>query len=163
MKRTWFVLIGIAVVAALASPVARAQKFDKFEPWRGWIDDAVVAALDRALSALPGDAYQLEPSATNKYVLSEKTRILDVREFYAPQDGRLAGAIHIPLSQLARQTYRLPADRDAPILVFCQNGVRGTMALTALRTMGYTNVQNLRGGLDAWDRGRILVLKRSGN
>ena len=163
MKRVLFVLAGVAVVVALAITAAGAQRFDKFAPWRGWIDDAVLAALDRMLSALPGDAYQLEPSLVNKYVLSEKTLILDVREFYTSEDERLAGAIHIPLSQLARQTYRLPADRNAPILVFCQNGIRGTMALTALRTMGYTNVQNLRGGLDALDRGRILVLERTGN
>jgi rhodanese-related sulfurtransferase len=161
MKRTLVVLAGTALVLALAIPTALAQRFDKM-PWRDWIDDAVLAALDRVLAAMPGDAYQLDPSAAHKYVLSAKTLIVDVREVYAPQDERLAGAVHIPLSQLARQTYRLPANRDAPILVFCQNGIRGTMALTALRAMGYTNVQNLRGGLDAWDRGRILVLRQIG-
>jgi rhodanese-related sulfurtransferase len=161
MKKTWIVLACIALIVALAIPAARAQRFDK-SPWRDWIDEAVLAALDRVLSGMPGDAYQLEPSAAHKYVLSEKTLIVDVREFYAPQDERLAGAVHIPLSQLVRQASRLPADPNAPILVFCQNGIRGTMALTALRMMGYTNVQNLRGGLDAWDRGRILVLQQIG-
>jgi rhodanese-related sulfurtransferase len=162
MKKTLVVLTGIALVVALAIPTARAQKFDKVLPWADWIDSVVLAALDRVLSAMPGDAYQLEPAAAHKHGLSEKTLILDVREFYAQEDARLTGAVHIPLSQLARQTYRLPADRNAPILVFCQNGVRGTMALTALRAMGYTNVQNLRGGLDAWDRGRILMLQQVG-
>lgn len=45
---------------------------------------------------------------------------------------------------------RLPAEKDAPIVLVCQFGHRGGIMLLALRMMGYTNVRNLGGGINAW-------------
>ncbi|MEY2820392.1 MAG: hypothetical protein RL275_3855, partial [Chloroflexota bacterium] len=45
---------------------------------------------------------------------------------------------------------QVPADKDARIVVLCASGHRGSMVLMALRLMGYTDVVNLAGGLNAW-------------
>lgn len=42
----------------------------------------------------------------------------------------------------------LPADRNAPIVVFCRSGMRAARAMTALSRMGYTGVVNGGGAID---------------
>jgi len=39
-----------------------------------------------------------------------------------------------------------PADKDAEIVTYCKAGHRSTMAMTILRSFGYTNVRSLQGG-----------------
>lgn len=71
---------------------------------------------------------------------------------------RIGGTIHIALRDLAKGTDRLPAGRDEPVIVLCQAGTHGTMAMTVLRMLGYTNVRNLRGGLNAWKAAGFAVV-----
>jgi rhodanese-related sulfurtransferase len=45
---------------------------------------------------------------------------------------------------------QLPADRAAPIVVMCASGHRGGIVMMYLQMLGYTNVRNLGGGVNAW-------------
>jgi len=47
---------------------------------------------------------------------------------------------------------RLPADRDAAILLHCQTGRMSQTAGRDLLAGGYTDVSHLDGGMDAWAR-----------
>jgi rhodanese-related sulfurtransferase len=73
--------------------------------------------------------------------------IVDVREDDEWEAGRIPGAVHIPLMQLAEQVGTLPADR---LIVFqCKSGGRSLMAAQALRAAGRPAC-SLAGGLHAW-------------
>ncbi|MCA9875075.1 MAG: rhodanese-like domain-containing protein, partial [Anaerolineales bacterium] len=66
--------------------------------------------------------------------------------------------INIPLADLVASQDMWPADKDAPIVVYCGSGHRSTIAMTILWSYGYTDVQSLKGGFGAWvDAGYPVV------
>jgi adenylyltransferase/sulfurtransferase len=75
--------------------------------------------------------------------------LLDVREPEEYYRGHLPGATLIPLSQVVARAGLLP--RHHPIVVYCHRGNRSLNAITLLQMQaGFTNLQNLEGGLEAW-------------
>ena len=76
-----------------------------------------------------------------------------------PYIGEIDGTdLYIPYDQLAARASELPASKDAKILVYCRSGVESSAAAQTLVGLGYTNVWNLAGGMDAWQAsGRTLV------
>ena len=77
--------------------------------------------------------------------------LLDVREPEEYYRFHLPGATLIPLSQVVARANLLP--RHHPIVVYCQRGSRSAAAITQLETQaGFTNLQNLEGGIEAWTR-----------
>jgi len=58
--------------------------------------------------------------------------------------------MNIPLDELVASQDMWPADKDAPIVVYCGSGHRSTIAMSILWSYGYTNVQSLKSGFAAW-------------
>jgi rhodanese-related sulfurtransferase len=50
-------------------------------------------------------------------------------------------------------------DKAAKIVVLCKSGHRGAMTLMALRMLGYTDVRNLAGGMNAWVAAELPTVK----
>src|SRR5689334_7251892 len=74
--------------------------------------------------------------------------ILDVREPNEYQINRIAGSTLIPLGELPRRYQELPRDRE--IVTQCKMGGRSAKAQDFLKSVGFTNVKNLRGGILEW-------------
>jgi sulfur dioxygenase len=80
----------------------------------------------------------------------EEVQILDVREpdeFTGPL-GHIAGAMLIPLGQLADRTGELM--RDRPIVAVCRAGSRSAQAIAILQQVGFGDIANLNGGMLRW-------------
>ena len=75
------------------------------------------------------------------------TQLVDVREPYEHDAGRIAGATHIELDSLPSEAQSL--DRDRPLVFYCRSGSRSAMAADAFRVAGY-DAYNMAGGLEAW-------------
>ena len=76
--------------------------------------------------------------------------LLDVREPHELEISRLAGALNIPLGNLAARLSELDTARE--MVVFCKGGTRSTRALELLVSTGFKKVKNLKGGINAWAR-----------
>lgn len=74
--------------------------------------------------------------------------VLDVREPFEVEIGRIEGSLHIPLRELPDRWKDLP--RDRPIIAQCHHGMRSQRATEFLRARGLPAVMNLAGGIDAW-------------
>jgi adenylyltransferase/sulfurtransferase len=74
--------------------------------------------------------------------------ILDVREPNEYQINRIEGATLIPLGELPRRYQELPRDRE--IVAQCKMGGRSAKAQDFLKSVGFTNVKNLKGGILEW-------------
>ena len=85
-----------------------------------------------------------------RLINSANALLLDIREPKEFTGSRLPNAMHIPLSQLAERGAELAKFASRPVIVYCDRGMRGGAATSALTKLGFTHVQSLRGGLRAW-------------
>lgn len=78
-----------------------------------------------------------------------------------PYIGEIDGTdLYIPYDQLAAKASALPGNKGAMILVYCRSGTESAIAAQTLLDLGYANVWNLDGGMNAWQAsGRTLVQK----
>ena len=90
----------------------------------------------------PEAAYQMMSQSDN-FVL------LDVRSPAEFRRGHITGAILIPHTELASRAARELPDKNAPIFVYCQAGVRSANAAGTLAGLGYTRVFDT-GGIVDW-------------
>lgn len=79
----------------------------------------------------------------------EAFTLIDVRE---PNEYAIAniGGTLIPLSQIQARVGEIP--REGEVIVHCKMGGRSAQAIAYLRGLGYTNVRNLAGGINAWSQ-----------
>lgn len=73
--------------------------------------------------------------------------LLDVREPSEFAEGRVKGALLMPLGQVPQQWQTLPKDRE--IAVICRSGARSGRAAAFLKQQGL-NAVNVEGGMLAW-------------
>ncbi len=85
--------------------------------------------------------------------------VLDVREPNEFAAGHIANAKHIPLAQLSSTLKTLEKYKDKAIVVNCRSGARSAMACGVLRKNGYTQVYNLKGGIQAWEQAGLPTVK----
>jgi rhodanese-related sulfurtransferase len=95
-------------------------------------------------------AAKMTTKTTNKFTL------LNVK---TPYIGEIQGTdLYIPYTDLAARASELPTDKTAPIVVYCRSGNESAIASQTLLDLGYTNIENLDGGMEAWTAsGRSLV------
>ena len=100
---------------------------------------------DKSYGTMPADALNTE------LIENPDLFVIDVREpSELEENGYVPGAVNIPLKTLADNPALLPANLDAPIVVYCKSGTRSTYAWTILNLLGYTNVRNMTAGMDGW-------------
>src|SRR4029078_9892880 len=74
-------------------------------------------------------------------------QLVDVREDYEWDEGRIEGARHLALVEVAPAPQSI--DRDRPVVFYCRTGARSGMATQAFRQGGY-DAYNMAGGLERW-------------
>ncbi len=123
-------------------------------------NQALFTALDEFLSGMPDSFYSVKADKLNEELAaSPAPTLVDVRaQSELDKDGYIEGSIHIPFDKFMTSLDKLPAEKDAPIVIYCASGHRGGMAMMALRLIGYTNVSNLGGGLGAWKTAKLPVV-----
>lgn len=80
----------------------------------------------------------------------ENIHLLDVREPHEFKEAHVPGSVLIPLGNLSMKLGEVPTDK--PIVVICRSGNRSGVATGMLRRAGFSQVQNMKGGIIAWAR-----------
>ncbi len=76
--------------------------------------------------------------------------IIDVRTRDEFGYNHLKGAINIPLQNICEDNMkRYVKSKKSVIIVYCEYGGRSKKAMNKLKKMGYENVYNLDGGIEA--------------
>jgi len=88
-----------------------------------------------------------------------KTKDFTLLNVKTPYIGEIAGTdLYIPYTDLAARATELPADKTAKVVVYCRSGNESAIAAQTLLDLGYTNIENLDGGMNAWlASGRQIV------
>ena len=85
--------------------------------------------------------------AEARKLIDEGAQLIDVRADHEWDAGRIAGAKHVPLAELAERTGEI--DKDRPVVLYCRGGNRSTMATAALAEAGY-DASKLTEGIVGW-------------
>jgi len=75
---------------------------------------------------------------------------IDVREDNELQHGVIDGAIHIPMQSVPGQLNALEKHKNDTIVVICRSGKRSQQIGAFMEEMGFTDIINLAGGMNAW-------------
>ncbi len=103
---------------------------------------------------------QLDTNEAVRLLNDDNTIVIDVREGNEISAGKIKGARHIPLGQVATRLGELEKSKDQPILIYCRSGNRSALAANTLTKNGFTNLNNLAGGMTAWESANLPVSKK---
>ena len=130
-----------------------------------WPVAAVTASLSLGAVACGGDADQAVDTGVATTVPASPSQLLDVDGFvdfvgaepsavlvnvHVPYEGHIDGTdAFVAFDEIGRWD-DLPAELDAPIALYCRSGNMSAQATDTLVELGYTNIVDLEGGMNAW-------------
>jgi rhodanese-related sulfurtransferase len=86
--------------------------------------------------------------------------VIDVRDQGEFDAGHISGARHVPERQLAERLKELEKFKDRPLILACRSGMRSGSAVKTLRSNGFAEAVNLRGGIGAWEQAGMPLQKK---
>lgn len=89
----------------------------------------------------------------------EKAVLIDVCEAQEFAAGHASGAKNIPLGQLAARLPETVKNKDLPVILICQSGMRSNSAARIAKGLGYLKAQSLSGGLGSWKAANLPIEK----
>jgi molybdopterin/thiamine biosynthesis adenylyltransferase/rhodanese-related sulfurtransferase len=125
--------------------VTRLIDYEEFCGLRPSVEaEAAAAVAASSASATEITAVELKKRLDR----GDKLTLIDVREPNEFQINRIPGARLIPLGEIPRRYAEL--DPDDEIVVNCKVGARSAKAADYLRTVGFSHILNLKGGIVEW-------------
>jgi rhodanese-related sulfurtransferase len=91
----------------------------------------------------------LTPQEAADRLAADDALLIDVREPYEYEAGRIEGARHVPFPELSAFAQEL--DPERPVIFVCRVGGRSAMAAGAFQRAGF-DAHNLTGGVVGWER-----------
>ncbi|GFM19985.1 rhodanese-related sulfurtransferase [Mycobacterium sp. PO1] len=78
---------------------------------------------------------------------------------HVPYEGEIAGTdLSIPFDRIEAESGRLPSDRSVPLAIYCRSDRMSAVAAQSLSRLGYDDIVELDGGMQAWEQsGRALI------
>jgi rhodanese-related sulfurtransferase len=101
----------------------------------------------------------LAPEEVRRLLDENAIDLIDVREPYEHEAGRIEGAIHVEIPNLTAAAAQL--DQQRPIVFYCRSGARSAMTTQAFRASGF-QAFNLTGGLLAWVAQGLPIVPEDG-
>lgn len=86
-----------------------------------------------------------------------EVRVLDVRDEYEWNEKHIPDALHCYVGYLEDRLPDLP--KDTELVVHCSVGHRSGVAVSILKRKGFTRVHNMLGGLTAWEKLGLPLVK----
>jgi len=120
-------------------------------------DEAVFAIADEFIKGIPQGYWTVRPADLSVELAENPPVLIDVRTPDEYANGYIAGAVHIPLPELMARLAEIPT--DVPVVLYDNPTHRSTMAVVALRLLGYENVRVLAGGTGGWEKAGFTLEK----
>src|SRR5919197_1287368 len=117
------------------------------------------ARFEKLVAEAKRNITEISPQDAAAKLKSGEAVIVDVRDKDEWDEGHIPGA-----TQLGRGTIELDIEERVPdpnamIICHCGGGGRGALATESLQKMGYKNVRNMAGGLNAWKAADLPTTK----
>ena len=79
---------------------------------------------------------------------SKDKQFVDVRTPMEFKGNHIKQFKNIPLNTLKAEAKNLSKEKE--VIVICQSGMRSNAAVKQLKKLGFSNVTNVKGGMNAW-------------
>lgn len=109
------------------------------------------------ISSVFADVPAVSPQQAAQMQSEQKAVIIDVREKDEWNAGHIAGAIHIPLNEISNRVSELAKYQNQSVIMQCRSGGRSAKAADILAKSGFSNVLNMEGGLNAWQKANLKI------
>ena len=94
-------------------------------------------------------ALEILPQELSQKLEEQSITALDVREPWEYEEYNI-DTQNMSLYDIPNNLDQLIKFKDIPIVVFCRTGARGVQAQKFLAKQGFTQVMNLKGGIEAY-------------
>ena len=92
----------------------------------------------------------LEPNEFEQKMKEPGVVLLDVRSAFEFGGDKIPGAQNISYTEAGFKERVDKMDKGSTYLVYCLSGSRSAGALNTMKAMGFSNVYNLKGGIENW-------------
>lgn len=112
---------------------------------------------------VPSQATAVSGGSYKNISVDELQEMLASKDFtfvnvHIPFEGDIPGTdLSIPYNEIEQNLDRLPADKGAKIILYCRSGRMSTFAAETLAKLGFSNLQNLEGGMIAWEKAGLSL------
>lgn len=136
MKR-WCSVITLALLVSCS---------DNAQPDRATQPDRI----GKAVSMAGGSYTNVMPGELQSMLKGKDFLFVNV---HIPFEGNIANTdVSIPYNEIDRNLDKLPAHKNAKIVLYCRSGRMSTEAAQTLVKLGYTNLWHFDGGMLAWQQ-----------
>jgi rhodanese-related sulfurtransferase len=95
-------------------------------------------------------------------LMNQGAVVLDLRPKAAYDAGHIGEARNVPAAELESQADSLKKWREKNVITYCDTGVSGASSARTLTKLGFTKVFNLQGGVNAWVKDNMPLVKTGG-
>jgi hydroxyacylglutathione hydrolase len=125
-----------------------------FDHVAGYLKDGLFSLESRPDLTVTTDRLSA-PFAAELLLSSQPPLAVDVRTPRERDQKYIAGSLGIPLNHLTENLEKLPNNR--PLLVYCAGGYRSSIAASLLQNHGFGRVNEIAGGIAAWEAANLPV------
>jgi rhodanese-related sulfurtransferase len=93
---------------------------------------------------------RLKPEEAKDFMENNNVRLIDVREEWENNTAKIENSELMPLSRFVDASKSL--NKEDKIIIYCHHGVRSLQVCYYLEKLGFNNIINLDGGIDAWSK-----------
>ncbi len=100
--------------------------------------------------------YEIYPGdVVEKIEQTEDVVLLDVRTLEEYEEVHLKNALLLPVQELSQQSLNEidlgENAKDKEIIIYCRSGARSKTAYDIMKSLGYTNIKSVAGGMIHWE------------
>ena len=118
-----------------------------------------VAIIVNELSRFFRSYKTLRPAELVLMINRENALVVDLRAIADFQKGHIAGSKNVQMSQFDPEGKQLAPAKALPVVLVCKVGQTADAAAKRLRKAGFTNVNLLEGGIQAWQAADLPLVK----
>ncbi len=102
---------------------------------------------------------EINPGQLNSALSGKSFTLINV---HSPYVGEIPFTdSFISYDEMKANQDKLPKDKNTKIVLYCETGRMSGEALNTLKSMGYTNVVHLKGGMEGWKKSNLKLLDLS--
>jgi rhodanese-related sulfurtransferase len=103
---------------------------------------------------------RIGPAQLTSLINRDNALVVDLRPAADFDKGHIAGAKNVQMSQFDPENKQLAPAKALPVVLVCKIGESASAAAKRLRKAGFSNVNVLEGGVQAWQAADLPLVKK---